>query len=93
MSLDFNHVEENGIKYLVHPPGSIFEGMMIRKNPDDAFDNAIKKGMKNPDDWMYMYSKNNKDYFKNYYTRNYKAYPQFDLGEKLKKKLFNRNTR
>ena len=78
MSLDFNHVEENGIKYLVHPPGSIFEGMMIRENPDD---------------WMYMYSKNNKDYFKNYYTRNYKAYPQFDLGEKLKNKLFNRNTR
>ena len=48
MSLDFNHVEENGIKYLVHPPGSIFEGMMIRENPDDAFDNAIIRETEEP---------------------------------------------
>ena len=63
MSKDFIHIEENGIKYLVHPVGSIFEGMKKRENPNDAFDNAIKRGMKNPDDWMYMYSDNNKDYF------------------------------
>ena len=44
MSLDFIHTEENGIKYLVHPTGSIFEGMKIRENPNDAFENAIKKG-------------------------------------------------
>ena len=46
MSSDFIHIEENGIKYLVHPVGSIFEGMKIRENPNDAFDNAIKRGMK-----------------------------------------------
>lgn len=62
MSKDFIHIEEKGIKYLVHPKGSIFEGMKIRENPDDAFDNAIKRGMKNPEDWMYMYSENGKDY-------------------------------
>ena len=55
MSSDFIHTEENGIKYLVHPKGSIFEGIKIRENTDDAFKNAIKRGMKNPDDWMYMY--------------------------------------
>lgn len=85
MSLDFIHTEENGIKYLVHPKGSIFEGMKLRENPDDAFKSAIKQGMKNPDDWMYMYSKDNKDYFKNYYSRIYKSYPQVDFKEKFKK--------
>ena len=43
MSKDFIHIEENGIKYLVHPKGSIFEGIKIRENPDDAFNNAIKR--------------------------------------------------
>ncbi len=47
MSSDFIHIEENGIKYLVHPKGSIFEGIKMRENPDDAFENAIKRGMKN----------------------------------------------
>ena len=47
MSLDFIHIEEKGIKYLVHPAGSIFEGIKIRENPNDAFENAIKRGMKN----------------------------------------------
>lgn len=93
MSSDFIHTEENGIKYLVHPPDSIFAGIKMRENPDDAFNNSIKRGMKNPDDWMYMYSENNKDYFKNYYTRNYKSFPQFDIKERLKKKLFERNER
>lgn len=93
MSLDFIHTEENGIKYLVHPKGSLFEGMKLRENPDDAFKNAIKQGMKNPDDWMYMYSKDNKDYFKNYYSRIYKSYPQVDFKEKFKKINKNRDAR
>ena len=93
MSSDFIHTEENGIKYLVHPPGSVFEGMKMRENPDDAFNNAIKKKIKNPDDWMYMYSENNKDYFKNYYSRKYKSYPQFGKVEILKKKILDRGGR
>ncbi len=35
------------------------------------FENAIKQGMTNPDDWMYMYSDNEKDFFKNCYSREY----------------------
>lgn len=76
MSLDFIYTEENGIKYLVHPTWSIFEGIKIRENPQDAFNNAIKRGMKEPDDWMYMYSYNNKDFFKNYHSRKYKSFYQ-----------------
>lgn len=84
MSFQLVHIEENGIKYLIHPKGSIFEGIKIRENPDAAFESAIKKGMKNSNEWMYMYSNNGKDYFKNYFTRKYKAYPQFTLREKIR---------
>lgn len=86
MNSDFIHIEEKGIKYLVHPKGSIFEGIKMRENPDDAFENAKKRGMKNPDDWMYMFSDNNRDFFKNYYSRAYKSYPQTDLKERKKTK-------
>ena len=65
MDSKFEHIEENGIKYFVHQKDSVFAGMKIRENPEEAFENAIKRGMKNPDDWMYMYAEKNKDYFKN----------------------------
>lgn len=89
MSLELIKTKENGINYLVHPVGSIFEGMKIRENSNEAFENAIKRGMKKPNDWEYMYSNNNRDYFKHYYTRNYISFPQFSLKEKLKNKLYN----
>lgn len=78
---------KDGIDYLVHPKESIFAGMMIRENPQDAFDNAIKRGMKNPDDWMYMHSENGRDYFKHERTRMYKSYPQFGPIERIKHHL------
>ena len=93
MSLEFIHTEENGIKYLIHPPGSIFAGIKMRENHEDAFDNAIKRGMKDPENWMYMYSEKNKDYFKNYYTRAYISYPQVDLKERIKRSNKNRDAR
>ena len=40
--MEFIHTEENGIKYLIHPSGSIFAGIKMRENHEDAFDNAIK---------------------------------------------------
>lgn len=93
MDSEFEHIEENGIKYFVHPKDSIFAGMKIRENPDEAFENAIKKGMKDPDNWMYMYSKKNMDYFKNIYTRDYESYPQFDTKEKHKRRLFDKGSK
>lgn len=40
-------------------------------NLNSLFKNAIKQGMTNPDDWMYMYSDDENDFFKNYYSRKY----------------------
>lgn len=82
-----NRTNNNNIKYFVHPPNSIFAGMKIRENPEEAFENAIKKGMKNPEDWMYMYSENNRDYFKHIDTRIYKSFSQFDIKKKIKNKF------
>jgi hypothetical protein len=50
-----------------------------KKSAQECFDQAIKEGRlsKNPNDtlfaghWMYMYSKNGKDFFKNINTREY----------------------
>ena len=39
-----------------------------------AFDNAIIKGMKNPENYMYMYSDFKYDYFKHVVTRKYINY-------------------
>ena len=83
--MEFIKVEETGIKYLIHPKESIFAGMKIREKPQDAFDNAIKLGMKNPDDWMYMYSNNGRDYFKHHDTRNYTSFPQSGISAVIKK--------
>ena len=44
MNLELIKTKENGINYL-HPMGSIFEGMKIRENSNEAFENAIKRGM------------------------------------------------
>ncbi len=75
------------IKYLPKDRNSIFASLDIRENPEDAFTNAIKRGMKHPEDWMYMYSKNNRDYFKHCDYRTYKSYPQFGIMDKIRKKI------
>ena len=41
-----------------------------------AFNNAKSKGLNKPEDYMYMYSKDNKDYFKNINFRNYISFNQ-----------------
>ena len=67
------------IKYITQSKGSVFSELPIRENIEDAFENAIKKGMNNPDEGMYMYSENGKDYFKNECTRAYVSYRQYSL--------------
>lgn len=56
---------------------SIFDGLILFDHVK-AFENAIKKGMKNPEDYMYMYSTKFRDYFKHIDTRRYTSY--FNLG-------------
>jgi len=38
---------------------------------EKVFKNAIKKGLKDITQYMYMHTKNNKDYFKNKLSRKY----------------------
>ena len=52
---------------------------LVVKNAKDsqiAFENAKSKGLNNPSEYMYMYSKDNKDYFKNINFRNYISFNQ-----------------
>ena len=52
---------------------------IIVKNEEDsqkAFENAKAKGLDKTQDYMYMYSKDNKDYFKNIDFRNYISFNQ-----------------
>ena len=47
---------------------------LIVKNAEDsqkAFENAKSKGLDNPQDYMYMHSQDQKDYFKHIMLRNY----------------------
>lgn len=43
---------------------SIFSSLKMR-NPEEAFNNALNSGLKNPENYMYMNSGEGKDYFKN----------------------------
>lgn len=64
------------ITYEAPSEDSVFSSLSIRGNPDEAFQNAIRMGMHDPEEWMYMYSRNGYDYFKHGDTRRYCRYPQ-----------------
>ena len=52
------------------------KGLTVKNAEDSqkAFENAKSKGLKKPQDFMYMYSQNGRDYFKNIMFRNYISY-------------------
>ena len=52
-------------------------------DPGAAFKDAISKGLKNPEDYMYMYTKDGKNYFKHIDTRKYET---FNKGGKVSRK-------
>ena len=52
---------------------------IVVKNAKDsqiAFENAKSKGLNKPGDFMYMYSKDKKDFFKNIMDRKYVSFEQ-----------------
>ena len=52
---------------------------IVVKNAKDsqiAFENAKSKGLNKPEDFMYMYSQDNKDFFKNIMDRKYINFDQ-----------------
>ena len=53
-------------------------------DPSDAFARAIAKGLTNPDDYMYMYTKEGKDYFKHIDTRDYIKFNDGGIARKTK---------
>ena len=44
---------------------------MYQRDSNKAFDNAKAKGLNKPSEYMYMYSKDNNDFFKNIMDRKY----------------------
>ena len=49
---------------------------MYQRDSNKAFENAKSKGLDKPQDYMYMYSKDDKDFFKNINFRNYISFNQ-----------------
>lgn len=45
------------------------------------YENAIKQGMTNPEEWMYMYSDNDYDFFKNCNSRKYINFKKKAMSE------------
>lgn len=72
-----------GEKKVHREENSIFSCLDIR-DPVEAFDNAIRKGLKNPHEYMYMYSDKGKDYFKHEATRMYKVFKQKGLDDVIR---------
>ena len=58
------------------PKGNNTMNGMYQRNSNEAFENAKSKGLNDPQNYMYMYSKDNKDYFKNINFRNYISFEQ-----------------
>ena len=50
--------------------------VMYQRDSNEAFTNAKAKGLDKPEDYMYMYSKDNMDFFKNINFRNYISFNQ-----------------
>ena len=44
---------------------------MYQRDSNKAFENAKAKGLNKPSDYMYMYSKDHNDFFKNIMDRKY----------------------
>ena len=49
---------------------------IYHRDSNKAFENAKSKGLDKPNEYMYMYSIDNKDYFKNINFRNYIDFEQ-----------------
>ena len=73
--------------HFVNPEYALFTKMGIMKgNPQKAFENAIKNGMENPDNWKYLYTEKNRDYFRNVYTKEYISYSNKKIKNKEKER-------
>ena len=57
---------------IVNPGNALLTKMGILKGyPQKAYENAIKNGMRDPENWKYLYTINKRDFFKNVKTKEY----------------------
>jgi len=49
---------------------------LYQRDSNKAFENAKSKGLDKPEDYMYMYSKEDKDFFKRVMDRKYVSFAQ-----------------
>ena len=49
---------------------------IYERDSNKSFENAKSKGLNKPGDFMYMYSKDKKDFFKNIMDRKYVSFEQ-----------------
>jgi hypothetical protein len=49
---------------------------IYQRDSNEAFENAKSKGLDKPEEYMYMYSDQTKDFFKNINFRNYISFNQ-----------------
>ena len=49
---------------------------IYQRDSNEAFENAKSKGLDKPEEYMYMYSAQRKDFFKNINFRNYISFNQ-----------------
>ena len=61
---------------------SKIKDLIPKGNPQKAFENAIKKGMKDSENWKYLYTEKNRDYFKNISTKEYISYSNKNVKDK-----------
>ena len=52
---------------------------MEYRDSKEAFENAVRNGLENPEDYMYMYSIGKNDYFKHMITRKYRCIEREDF--------------
>ena len=69
--------KKEAIKNIAKFKSAINDGSsMYQRDHIEAFNNAKAKGLEDPEKYMYMYSQNGKDYFKNIMFRNYINFAQ-----------------
>ena len=69
--------KKEAIKNIAKFKSAINDGStMYQRNSNKAFENAKSKGLDKPEEYMYMYSAQRKDFFKNINFRNYISFNQ-----------------
>ena len=76
LAMTTNKLKDRKMTKEVKTMYELTDGELYQRDHKLAFKNAKVKGLKNPHEYMYMYSSFNKDFFKNINFRNYISFEQ-----------------